>query len=195
MPKTYAESLAQRHSDVGFIMAQLRREYGSHGLTRGQVEAMRRKSRPVCQPKMLRHVTDDLIRKQDFEQYVETVKADNILVAKLQEAQGIKPKPAPLREIQVPDQSEPVGYREVIAQIAYYMDVSVADIMGKDRRNEYLQARMVAYKVLADRGNSFAQIGRWIGGRDHSTVMNGIKRFNRIATPLMLKIAAKWAEV
>ena len=42
MPVTYAERLARRHSDVGFIMAQLDREYGPHNVTRAQVEQMRK---------------------------------------------------------------------------------------------------------------------------------------------------------
>jgi len=43
MPQTYAEKLVQRHSDLGFIMAQLNREYGQHGLTRDDIAKLRKR--------------------------------------------------------------------------------------------------------------------------------------------------------
>jgi len=49
--------------------------------------------------------------------------------------------------------------------------------------------------VLASRGtNSLAQVGRWIGGRDHSTVINGLRKYEKDATPWMREIVRRWTE-
>ncbi len=197
LPETYARLLAQRHSDVGFILAQLEREYGDHGLTRNQVAAMRKTIAPRSGPKMLRHVNDDFIRKMDFDEYKAAIKADNVFVGKLNEALHIVAKPqAPRKRTYTPPpvQDIPVGQREIVALIANDMDVSYAELIGPSRKSPIMAARLVAYKVLTERGNSMAQVGRWIGGRDHSTVINGLKKFERDATPWMRELVARWTK-
>lgn len=200
-PATYAERLAQRHSDVGFILAQLRREYGPHGLTRDDIAKLRKPARAPFEAKMTAHVTDRYIRDSDFEAFKATIAADAKLVEKLNEARGIVSQPVCERPKRVKryvaptPEYIPAGHREIVASIAADMDVSLPDIIGLKRSKQIMQARLVAYKVLASRGtNSLAQVGRWIGGRDHSTVINGLRKFEKDATPWMREIVRRWTE-
>jgi len=200
-PATYAERLAQRHSDVGFILAQLNREYGPHGLTRDDVAKMRKPKREPFEAKMTAHVTDRYIRDSDFEVFKATIAADAKLLEKLNEARGIvsqsvfnRPKRVKHYVTPTPEYI-PNGHREIVSSIAADMDVSLSDIIGLKRSKQIMQARLVAYKVLASRGtNSLAQVGRWIGGRDHSTVINGLRKFEKDATPWMRELVRRWTE-
>lgn len=201
MPQSYAEKLVQRHSDLGFIMAQLNREYGQHGLTRDDIAKLRKPKSEPFEAKMTAHVTDKYIRQADFEAFKATVRANNKLLEKLNEARGIATEPAPerpkpIRRYVAPTPEYiPAGHREIIASIAADMDVSLADIVGLKRCKDVMQARLVAYKVLASRGtNSLSQVGQWIGGRDHSTVINGLRKFEKDATPWMREIVRRWTE-
>lgn len=198
-PATYAARLAQRHTDIGFILAQLDREYGRnrHGLTRDQVAKMRKPEPEPFEAKAYAHMTDQYIRKTDFAQFRETIKADSKLVESLNKARGIEAppveRPKRLRPYVKPTpESVPVGYREVVASIASDMDVKLADIVGLGRVRPVMQARLVAYKVLTMRGASLAQVGRWLGGRDHSTVINGLRKFEKDATPWMRELVKRW---
>lgn len=202
LPETYAERLAQRHSDVGFILAQLDREFGPHGVTRNQVAAMRKQAAPRVDPKMLAHVTSKHIRERDFEEFKGAIKSSDTFLEKLRAAKGILSEPVEVQKAArrkpcyVAPSAEPlpVGYRAIIASIASDMDVTYADVIGTRRYTPIMRARLVAYMVLTGRGNSLAQAGRWIGGRDHSTVINGIKKFERDATPWMRELVARWTK-
>ena len=57
--------------------------------------------------------------------------------------------------------------------------ISQRDIMGKAKFNFILPARFALWKVLRDTGCTYAQIGRWFA-RDHSTIINGVRRANEI---------------
>jgi hypothetical protein len=201
MPQSYAEKLAQRHSDLGFIMAQLNREYGEHGLTRDDIAKLRKPKSEPFEPQMTASITDKYIRQSDFAAFKATIRADAKLLEKLNEARGIVSEPAPEEPKRVvkyappsPDYI-PAGHREIVAAIAADMDVSLADVIGLKRSRAIMQARLVAYKVLSSRGtNSLAQVGRWIGGRDHSTVINGLRKYEKDATPWMREIVRRWTE-
>ncbi len=202
LPQTYAEKLVQRHSDLGFIMAQLNREYGQHGLTRDDIAKLRKPKDEPFEAKMTAHVTDKYIRQTDFDTFKATVRADAKLLEKLNEARGIVSKPVPeepkpVRQYVPPSPDYiPSGHREIVAAIAADMDVSLADVIGLKRSKPIMQARLVAYKVLSSRGtNSLAQVGRWLGGRDHSTVINGLRKFEKDATPWMREIVRRWTEL
>lgn len=199
-PATYAARLAQRHSDVGFILAQLNREYGTHGLTRDDIAKMRKPKPEPFEAKMTAHVTDQYIRDSDFETFRATIIADAKLVEKLNEARGIKTEPVHIPKLRkasyiapTPDRI-PEGPRGIIGSIASDMDVKASDIIGLGRVKPVMQARLVAYKVLSMRGASLGQVGQWLGGRDHSTVINGLRKFEKNATPWMREIVRRWTE-
>lgn len=67
--------------------------------------------------------------------------------------------------------------RQIIADIAAKHRVPVAGIMGTSRRRKYAWPRQEAYAAVRDeRGLSYPQIGA-IFGRDHTSVLTGVRRY------------------
>lgn len=50
------------------------------------------------------------------------------------------------------------------------------NVVGADKTPESCMARWAIIRVARDRGKSYAQIGRVLGGRDHSTMFTGYQR-------------------
>jgi len=70
----------------------------------------------------------------------------------------------------------------IIAAVAATYGVTTADLIGKSRRRVFSFPRMAAAYVLIQRGNSASQVGRFLGGRDHSTILHAGKQFKAKAT-------------
>jgi hypothetical protein len=66
------------------------------------------------------------------------------------------------------------------------------DVIGRSRFGILIRPRMTAAHVLSQRGFSYARIGQFLGGRDHSTIAHLTKRFAEKATPADHAIAAKY---
>jgi chromosomal replication initiator protein len=66
---------------------------------------------------------------------------------------------------------------KIASRVAKRFRLKAADLQGKTRRREVVQARGVAM-LLARRltGASYETVGRHFGGRDHSTVMHACRR-------------------
>ena len=167
-------------------------------MTRDEIAKMRKPEPVQFYAKMTAHMTDQYIRKCDFTEFRQTIKADSKLIESLNKARGIETPPPVERPkrirpyVKPSPESVPVGFREVVFSIAQDMDVKASDIIGLGRVKPVMQARMVAYKVLSMRGASLAQVGRWLGGRDHSTVINGLRKFEKDATPWMRELVKRW---
>lgn len=61
---------------------------------------------------------------------------------------------------------------EVIDDIAARMGLTRNDILGSRKPAVFVHARRLIASILRARGNSYPKIGQWMGGRDHSTVIN-----------------------
>lgn len=71
-----------------------------------------------------------------------------------------------------------VGSR-VIESVARDFGMTSADILGKRRHNELVDARAVVAMTLKRWGRkSYPEIGRIMGGRDHSTVIHAVQNFD-----------------
>lgn len=72
--------------------------------------------------------------------------------------------------------------KHIIASVASVFEVEVVDIQSRRRARHIVIPRQVAM-VLAKRltGHSYPEIGRRIGGRDHTTVLHGVKKLTPIA--------------
>ena len=57
--------------------------------------------------------------------------------------------------------------------------VTGVDITTKTRKYEFIEARMIYYKLLRDRGYSLQEIGDTLD-KNHATVLHGINVFNDI---------------
>lgn len=68
----------------------------------------------------------------------------------------------------------------VLAVVAEGYAVTVWELCSKDRHKCIAEARLVAYWLLRSATRfSFPEIGRALGGRDHTTVMHGVRSCER----------------
>lgn len=79
--------------------------------------------------------------------------------------------------------SDDVGHdlNQIMAVVARLCGITVSDLTGADRSASYVRARLTAYAVARDCGYSLPEIGRAMGGRDHTTVLSGSRRFDAIS--------------
>ena len=64
----------------------------------------------------------------------------------------------------------------IIETVCEHFHVSEADLKGKKRNAEIVLPRQIAmYLCRTMTQSQFNEIGKYIGGRDHSTVMHGCK--------------------
>jgi chromosomal replication initiator protein len=82
--------------------------------------------------------------------------------------------------------------REILTAVGTHFEVSPDDLVGKRRDARTAGARQVAMYLLRNDGReTFPEIGRLLGGRDHSTILHGcgkiarrLKIENRLKTDL-----------
>lgn len=225
LPTTYAETLARRHSDVGFILAQLDREYGPHNVTRAQVAAMRRavendnekrrlaflidEERALKEEAYQRKLRDRIADTERMERTMrlraqqEALRVESAERARRRQIERAAQQRRRLRKhfadlIDYSDRPErlanatPRTSAEIIACIAAAFGFKPTALTTSDRRfDEICLARRTAAYVLWKRGNSYAQIGRWMN-RDHSTIIHAVRQFEAKATPKMQEIAARY---
>jgi hypothetical protein len=66
----------------------------------------------------------------------------------------------------------------LIASVAHDFGILPSDITGKSRLKHLVDARAVVATILkVGCGESYAEAGRVIGGRDHSTTINSVVKF------------------
>ena len=71
----------------------------------------------------------------------------------------------------------PVSVETIKKIVADYFGVPVKDIEGKSRKQQIVTARQIAMYFIKERlGLTLEATGKHFGGRDHSTVINAIKR-------------------
>lgn len=59
--------------------------------------------------------------------------------------------------------------------------IPAADIRGKSRRLPHIRARMILYVLALEAGHSSVAVGRFAGGKDHTTVLSGRDKANELA--------------
>ncbi|OGO64396.1 MAG: chromosomal replication initiation protein DnaA [Chloroflexi bacterium RBG_19FT_COMBO_50_10] len=66
---------------------------------------------------------------------------------------------------------------EIVSQVADAFGVTVQNLLGPDRRQEFVLPRQIAMYLLREEANcSLPKIGETLGGRDHTTVMYGCQK-------------------
>jgi chromosomal replication initiator protein len=68
-------------------------------------------------------------------------------------------------------------YTDVLSECARFTGVSVEDMIGTTRKYPIVRARQFTATVLRARGNSYPCIGRFMGNRDHSTMIHAVDTF------------------
>lgn len=75
---------------------------------------------------------------------------------------------------------QPLNIRDIIHVTATYYGVSVSSIVGSDRHATIARIRHVAmYLVRKHTRESFPEIGRAFGARDHTTIMSAVQKIEQ----------------
>lgn len=73
-----------------------------------------------------------------------------------------------------------LGWRQIMKTVAARLKISPEDILGSERKADFVLARQLAMYLCRKRlGLSFPELGRLFGGRDHSTVIHSIKKMEK----------------
>lgn len=84
--------------------------------------------------------------------------------------------PLPVRAVPEAFAGKPL-IKDVIEAVADYYRMTVSNMERHYNGKAEVKARMVAYYIASEMtGKPLTQIGRLIGGRDHSTILRGIER-------------------
>lgn len=68
----------------------------------------------------------------------------------------------------------------IVQDVSNKTGVSVKDLCGHSRKRPIARARQLAMWQLRRQGIPLTAIGAILGGRDHTTVIHGIKTINRL---------------
>jgi hypothetical protein len=74
----------------------------------------------------------------------------------------------------------PGPHDELVETVAVVCLVTAADIYSRDRHQQNAHARHLCALLLRERGLSFPEIGRVLGGRDHTTAMSAVARAQQL---------------
>lgn len=74
-----------------------------------------------------------------------------------------------------------IAAADLIRKVAYDFNMTPAELIGGGNAATFVGARAVVIKILRQRGHSYPVIGRILGGRDHSTVINSYRNFDYYA--------------
>lgn len=72
-----------------------------------------------------------------------------------------------------------VAYKRHLAYVAGKYMVKPALIEGRSREMHVCHARHELYYLMREEGYSFTQIGRICGGKDHTTILHGVKQHKK----------------
>lgn len=84
-------------------------------------------------------------------------------------------KPKPIMPAPAPKTANPV-----VTTAANMAGVSVAELLGNRRYRRLVEARWAVMVVYSAAGWSMARIGRMMGGRDHTTIMSGLRQAEQL---------------
>lgn len=88
-----------------------------------------------------------------------------------------KRKGSPLTLADFKEPAKALDKEEILEKVAQKFGVTVKQLRGKGREKKLTQARNAAVWLLRKKGGfSLATIGETLGGRDHSTISNGLER-------------------
>ena len=71
--------------------------------------------------------------------------------------------------------------QDLVNEAARLFSLKSSEITGRSRQAYVARARFALCAALRERGASYPQIGKWLGGRDHSTIIHAVERARYIA--------------
>lgn len=74
-----------------------------------------------------------------------------------------------------------INTTQVIAAVEAYFNVSEKDLIGRQRKREIVMPRQIAMFLMREATeSSLVDIGRALGGRDHTTVLHGVEKIEQL---------------
>ena len=68
--------------------------------------------------------------------------------------------------------------RDIMVAVSKATDVPISDLIGEKRIRSVVVPRQMVMFIAAERTNlAYARIGKELGGRDHTTVLSGLRHF------------------
>lgn len=77
--------------------------------------------------------------------------------------------------------SKTPAWQQVLLKVSERLGIKTSELIGKSRRQDLVMARQAAMLICRLKfGLSYSELGRIFGGRDHATVMHGIKKVQEL---------------
>lgn len=74
-----------------------------------------------------------------------------------------------------------LSLKKIASSVAEFYNITEADLVKQSRRKEYVNPRQIAmYLARKEMKSSFPSIGEYFGGRDHTTVMHGVEKVEKM---------------
>jgi hypothetical protein len=103
-----------------------------------------------------------------------------------------KTKPRPLPELLIPGR---ITVHQIMRAVGATFNVRIPDLLAHDRREYIVLPRQVVMYVARQLTKySLPEIGRYLGGRDHTTVLYGLRKVTRLVADDPI-LAAKIDEI
>ena len=64
--------------------------------------------------------------------------------------------------------------------ICFYFNITEAQLTERNSTRFFVDARRIYSKLLREKGYTYAKIGEFLNGRDHTTIINYCKNFNNL---------------
>lgn len=97
-------------------------------------------------------------------------------IAKIDKLVAEKKKFKPSAVISAEEQSSRIRIGQITAEVATRYDVTVERMRSHDKRRVFMAPRWEAWALCQDERFSTPVIGRYFGGRDHTTILHGIRQ-------------------
>jgi chromosomal replication initiator protein len=74
-----------------------------------------------------------------------------------------------------------INYRRALSLVSKHYQIKTSELLGKSRKKHLATARHVAaYLLRIDLGLSLQEVGRIIGGRDHTSIMHAVEKVKHL---------------
>ena len=85
-----------------------------------------------------------------------------------------------LKDIISPNEKRVVTPELIINVVAEHFDLSPSDIVGNKRNSKVVFPRQIVMYLCRDMtGITLKNVGKYLGGRDHTTIMNGVEKIEK----------------
>lgn len=97
-------------------------------------------------------------------------------IARIDRLEEMKVKPKPVPMLSYDEKIARIQIGKVASQIAEKYGVTVERMRSADKRRVFMAPRWEAWTLCNEAGYSSPIIGRYFGGRDHTTILHGIAK-------------------